>query len=241
MTLRSSETPQPDVVSITAETSRFDPDSCKFSCDRVLHDGPPATYSSGEASHTSDRSPLAERLMALDGVGGVVISHNTVTVRRVTDQGTGVPWSALRPQVAAAIREHVASGAPAVEPHAGDSNGASGDPADDRIAEALRDLCDRDINPAIASHGGRISVVGVERGRVSILMSGGCQGCASSASTLRQGFETKARLVAPGITEIVDVTDHAAGTSPFFVPGAEPADHSSPLANPVRLGRKPGA
>jgi len=48
-------------------------------------------------------------------------------------------------------------------------------------------------------------------------MSGGCQGCAASSVTLRQGFEVMVRRVAPEIVDIVDTTDHAAGEKPFYL------------------------
>ena len=51
-------------------------------------------------------------------------------------------------------------------------------------------------------------------------MGGGCQGCASSQVTLRQGFEVMVKRVAPEITEVVDATDHAAGRQPFYLPAA---------------------
>ena len=90
-------------------------------------------------------------------------------------------------------------------------------------------LLDREVNPSIAAHGGKISIVEVTNGVLSIAMSGGCQGCASSTATLRDGFETMARRVAPEITQIIDTTNHAAGTDPFYTkPSASSAD-GSPL------------
>ena len=71
-------------------------------------------------------------------------------------------------------------------------------------------------------HGGKISVIDFADGILSIIMSGGCQGCASSTATLRNGFEAKARLVAPELVELIDVTDHAAGTSPFYPADSQP-------------------
>ena len=67
----------------------------------------------------------------------------------------------------------------------------------------------------------------VRGGRLFITMGGGCQGCASSQVTLRQGFEVMVKRVAPEITEIVDATDHAAGRQPFYPRVAA----STPLAS----------
>ena len=72
------------------------------------------------------------------------------------------------------------------------------------------------MNRAIAAHGGKISIVDVKDGNLSVTMSGGCQGCAASQLTLRRGFEVKVRRVAPEIVDIIDMTDHEAGKKPFY-------------------------
>lgn len=72
------------------------------------------------------------------------------------------------------------------------------------------------INPALASHGGFAELVGVEGEKAFVTMGGGCQGCAMSAATLREGI-TKAILEAiPEITEVVDTTDHDQGENPYY-------------------------
>ncbi len=72
------------------------------------------------------------------------------------------------------------------------------------------------INPALASHGGFAELVGVEDDKVFVTMGGGCQGCALSAATLREGI-TKAILEAiPEISEVIDTTDHDLGENPYY-------------------------
>ncbi len=78
-------------------------------------------------------------------------------------------------------------------------------------------LLDRETNPSIASHGGKISIVELKDRNLYIEMSGGCQGCAASQVTLRQGFELMVRRVAPEVVDIIDATDHASGTNPFYM------------------------
>lgn len=83
-------------------------------------------------------------------------------------------------------------------------------------AEKVRVLLAERINPALASHGGFAELVGVEGERAFVTMGGGCQGCAMSAATLREGI-TKAILEAiPEITEVVDTTDHDQGENPYY-------------------------
>jgi Fe-S cluster biogenesis protein NfuA len=78
------------------------------------------------------------------------------------------------------------------------------------------ELLDREVNRSIANHGGKISIMQIRQRKLFIKMSGGCQGCASSQVTLRQGFEVMLKRVAPEIEEIVDTTNHAAGKKPFY-------------------------
>ena len=89
-------------------------------------------------------------------------------------------------------------------------------PPDGTLAEKVRDILESQINPAIASHGGAITLVDVQNTEIYLEMSGGCQGCAMSRMTLRQGVERMVRQAVPEITVIHDVTDHASGENPFF-------------------------
>ncbi|HKJ01167.1 MAG TPA: NifU family protein [Longimicrobiales bacterium] len=92
---------------------------------------------------------------------------------------------------------------------------APGAPQGD-IADRVRTVLDSQVNPAIAAHGGMISLVDVHDTEISVQMSGGCQGCALSRMTLRQGVERMLRQAIPELTAVHDVTDHASGESPFF-------------------------
>ncbi len=84
------------------------------------------------------------------------------------------------------------------------------------IAEKVRQLLDMQINPALAAHGGDASQVGGEGDRVFVTMGGGCQGCAVSAMTLREGIERSIKENVPEVAEVVDATDHAAGEDPYY-------------------------
>jgi Fe/S biogenesis protein NfuA len=87
---------------------------------------------------------------------------------------------------------------------------------DDPTAAKIQALLDRDINPGIASHGGLIELLDYKDGKAFILMSGGCQGCGSASVTLSQGVEARLLSEIPELVEVVDTTDHAAGTNPFY-------------------------
>ena len=82
--------------------------------------------------------------------------------------------------------------------------------------EKIRTLLEKQINPAIASHGGVANLVDVEGEVAHLELGGGCQGCGLAAITLRQGIEKTILDAIPEITEVVDVTDHAMGANPFY-------------------------
>lgn len=92
-----------------------------------------------------------------------------------------------------------------------DGNGPAGE-----LAERVTQVLDAEINPAIASHGGVINLVDVQGTEIFIEMAGGCQGCAMSRMTLRQGVERMVSQSVPEVTAIHDVTDHASGDNPYF-------------------------
>ena len=87
---------------------------------------------------------------------------------------------------------------------------------DGSIEERVQQLIERYINPAIASHGGFVTLSEVDGDRALVELGGGCQGCGLAAMTLRQGIESSIKHHVPEIVEVVDVTDHAAGENPFF-------------------------
>ena len=90
------------------------------------------------------------------------------------------------------------------------------EPLSGPLADRVRHVIDRQINPAVASHGGRIELIDVRDSTVYVQLSGGCQGCGMASVTLRQGIEGMIKESIQEITEIVDVTDHASGANPYY-------------------------
>lgn len=80
----------------------------------------------------------------------------------------------------------------------------------------IQKLLDETVNPSVASHGGKIEVVDYINHIVHVKMTGGCQGCASSAATLKQGVEQAVFNAFPKVREVIDITDHEAGENPFY-------------------------
>jgi Fe/S biogenesis protein NfuA len=86
------------------------------------------------------------------------------------------------------------------------------------LARRVVAVLEQSVNPAIASHGGRADLVALNEddGTAYLRLSGGCQGCAMSQMTLRQGIETALLEEVPELTKILDVTDHGSGENPFY-------------------------
>ncbi len=87
------------------------------------------------------------------------------------------------------------------------------------VAEAIVRVLEEKINPAVAAHGGNISLVAVQDETAYLRFGGGCQGCGMVNVTLKQGVEKTLFVDVPQITKVMDVTDHAAGTNPYYEPG----------------------
>ncbi len=89
-------------------------------------------------------------------------------------------------------------------------------PADADLATRAQAVLDLAINPSLGAHGGYATLISVEDTTVTITMGGGCQGCAASAMTLREGITSMLRQALPEITDVIDATDHTAGENPFY-------------------------
>ena len=87
---------------------------------------------------------------------------------------------------------------------------------DDSRAQKIQELIDTRINPSVAAHGGNIQLLDVTDDSVYVHMGGGCQGCGQAAATLKQGVQAMIQEEFPEIVNVVDTTDHAAGTNPYY-------------------------
>jgi Fe-S cluster biogenesis protein NfuA len=86
-------------------------------------------------------------------------------------------------------------------------------------AATIQRILDDRINPSVAAHGGHISLVDVRENTTYIRLEGGCQGCGMADVTLKQGIEHEIKRAVPTIKAVLDVTDHAGGTNPYYQPG----------------------
>ncbi len=143
------------------------------------------------------RSPLAVRLFAIEGVAGVFLGSDFVTVTKSDDKD----WDVMRPQILGGIMEHYQSGRAIIDSDENDD--ASGDGAeDDPIIKQIKELIDTRVRPAVAQDGGDIVFKGFEGGIVSLHMQGACAGCPSSTATLKHGIENMLRYYVPEVQEV---------------------------------------
>ena len=240
----------------------------------------------GEAA-AADSSPLAQRLLCVEGIEGVSLDLNSLTLRK----DPNIEWYLLKPSVLGSIMEFYASGEPlladevemklfelleerirpAVEGYGGEvlfkkladdiltleligGGGAQkrsmmtniithhipeikdvtwvGTPEAPEIpdwvfngsgelptgpeADAVIRLLDEKINPAVAAHGGKISLIDITDHVAYVRMEGGCQGCSASAVTLQRGVQNAILSEVSTIQGVIDVTDHSTGVNPFY-------------------------
>ncbi|MCH9809193.1 MAG: NifU family protein [Alphaproteobacteria bacterium] len=143
-------------------------------------------------------SPLASRLFEIDGVTGVFLGADFISVSKgETD------WQHLKPAILGAIMEHFQSGAPILD--AGGSNDVTEgnyDPADEKVVATIKELLETRVRPAVAQDGGDITFHGFRDGIVYLQMRGACSGCPSSTATLRHGIENLLRHFCPEVQEV---------------------------------------
>jgi Fe-S cluster biogenesis protein NfuA len=141
------------------------------------------------------RSPLATRLFAIDGVAGVFLGADFVTVTKAPEG----EWNALKPMVLAAIMDHFTSGDGVV----GEGFAAvAAEGEDDAVVGQIKELLETRVRPAVAQDGGDIVFRAYENGIVYLHMQGSCSGCPSSTATLKHGIENMLRYFIPEVVEV---------------------------------------
>jgi Fe/S biogenesis protein NfuA len=86
------------------------------------------------------------------------------------------------------------------------------------LKDKVQALIDNMINPAVAGHGGFVDLIDVKDNKVYLQMGGGCQGCGAADVTLKSGIERLIKEELPEVEEVLDTTDHASGSNPYYAP-----------------------
>jgi Fe-S cluster biogenesis protein NfuA len=150
------------------------------------------------------QSPLAQALLAIDGVSGVFFGADFISVTK-----SGGDWAELKPVILGAIMEHFVTGKPLLS---GECDGAGRGDADEFFAEddaktvgTIKNLIESHVRPAVASDGGDIKFRGFRDGIVYLAMKGACSGCPSSTATLRHGIENLLRHYVPDVRSVEQI------------------------------------
>jgi Fe-S cluster biogenesis protein NfuA len=160
----------------------------------VLNDGTADYRSKAEAAH----SPLADRLFEIEGVDGVFLGSDFISVTKGAAE-----WQHIRPAILGAIMEHYLSGAAVVE--GANADGEAGSNYDEKDAETvatIKELLETRVRPQVAQDGGDITFNGFRDGIVFLHMRGACAGCPSSTATLRHGIENLLKHFCPDVMEV---------------------------------------
>ncbi|KAB2846648.1 MAG: NifU family protein [Hyphomicrobiaceae bacterium] len=162
----------------------------------VLGSGAVDYRSPGEAK----ASPLALRLFEIDGVKGVFLGSDFISVTKDASE-----WQHIRPAILGAIMEHYLSGSPVVDGGAASEPADAGeffDAGDAETVKTIKELLETRVRPAVANDGGDIVFRGFKDGIVFLHMRGACSGCPSSTATLRHGIENLLRHFCPDVQEV---------------------------------------
>jgi Fe-S cluster biogenesis protein NfuA len=158
----------------------------------------PGTTRDYRSAAEAGESPLASRLFSIEGVAGVFLGQDFITVSKAEGD-----WQHLKPAVLGLIMEHYLSGAPVIE-----NGGASPESAEDyaeadkEIVSTIKELLETRVRPAVAQDGGDITFQGYREGVVYLNMKGSCSGCPSSTATLKHGIENLLRHFIPEVIEV---------------------------------------
>ncbi|MCC6467101.1 MAG: NifU family protein [Alphaproteobacteria bacterium] len=168
------------------------PATLKFLPGRPVMESGTANFATADSA---GRSPLAERLFDLDGVTGVFLGADFVTVTKGADR----EWHLMKPAILGVIMEHFTANRPVIVETAA---AAGGDGEDSELVAQIKDLLETRVRPAVAQDGGDIVFQGFEEGVVYLHMQGSCSGCPSSTATLKMGIENMLKHYIPEVTEV---------------------------------------
>ena len=161
-----------------------------------------AVMGEGTADFTSpedaQRSPLAERLFGVEGVTGVFLGSDFITVTKTEDK----EWYLLKPAILGVVMEHFVAKRPVILAEADGGDSAADVGEESEIATQIRELLDTRVRPAVAQDGGDIVFQGFDNGVVYLHMQGACSGCPSSTATLKMGIENMLRHYIPEVVEV---------------------------------------
>ena len=173
------------------------PETLKFLPGRVVMEDGTAFYQS--VNDTSD-SPLAKKLFDVDGVIGVFLGSDFITITKKEN----LEWQVLKPSILGSIMDHFNSGEENItkKNQEDKNNSLEEDPNDTDVVKQIKELLDTRVRPAVAMDGGDIVYESFKEGVVYLHMQGACSGCPSSTATLKMGIENMLKHYVPEVKEV---------------------------------------
>ncbi|MCC6914783.1 MAG: NifU family protein [Rhodospirillaceae bacterium] len=174
------------------------PAALKFLPGRPVLETGVADFTSRDAAA---RSPLARLLFEIDGVAGVFLGSDFVTVTKTNEKN----WQVLKPMVLGAIMDHFTANVPVMEAGedaATDDAEFNDEGVDGEIIEQIKELIETRVRPAVAQDGGDIVYKGFKNGTVYLNLRGSCAGCPSSSATLKMGIENMLKHYVPEVLQV---------------------------------------
>ena len=171
------------------------PQSLKFVvnspiCDEILE----------VSAENQNRSPLASKILGFPWAKKVFLGENFVTVTKED----WLEWDIICDPLSHLIKEHLERGEKVLLPKMASKKKEEAT-EDSETVKKIKDILEKDIQPAVAMDGGYIEFVSYEKGIVYLSLQGACSGCPSSSFTLKQGIETRLKQFIPEIKEVADV------------------------------------
>lgn len=176
------------------------PSTQKFLPGRDVLPGEPRDFRNEEMATAS---PLASALFAVDGVSGVFLGADFISVTK-----NDTDWAYIKPAILGVIMDHFMSGAPVIGENAAAQEVETEEffeEGDGETVEVIKELLATRVRPAVAMDGGDIIFKGFREGTVYLHMQGACSGCPSSTATLKNGIENLLRHFVPGVTEVQQI------------------------------------
>jgi Fe-S cluster biogenesis protein NfuA len=186
------------------ETERTpNPATRKFLPGRTVMEAGGRDFPNADAA---DASPLAAALFATGMVDGVYFGRDFISVSAAPT----VEWEMLEPEVLGLLLDHFSLDAPlfaqgsaaGIEIAPESPLSFEDDPADADIIDQIKELIETRVRPAVAQDGGDIVYRGYKDGRLYLGMQGACQGCPSSAVTLKRGIEGLIKHYVPEVETV---------------------------------------
>lgn len=192
------------------EVNSADVDWLEFKVDKQLSKKEAEYLSSSDALY----SPIAKKIFGFPWAEAIRVSTHSVWVKKQA----WVDWEILAEPLADLIQEHVdaqykKNGALEENPEPPKSVSPT-DPVYLKVSQVI----ETEVNPSVASHGGRVVLLEVKDSKAYVRLEGGCQGCAQSSATLKEGIEVAVKRAVPEILQVLDITDHDSGSNPYFMP-----------------------